>query len=185
MKECKYCFSEMVDDSFFCENCGFLYSKEENQKNQPISSKLFKKDKISQNKDQPIKISSLQDYYIKKKRPLPLIVAFIINYFSLIFLGPITLVILSLNNLIFDGLLLGIIIILGYYAQNYNNLARFFFICLFIISLQISLMTLNYLGLFVSLYQIYILAFYTETLNIFKFPYVEKNSIEVKNNASI
>ena len=166
MAKCKKCGHINDDKTVFCDNCG---------------NRIVKVISITP-KEQDHKSTKIQ-----RPRPILFTIVLAFNYFTALIIGlasalvlfiaiiglftPSAFSTLNLTLLLLGGILLVVSFLYFYLTrqvQNCNNNARIIMLILLAGNLLISLILLNYIGIIISVFEIAVLAFFQDTVKLFK-----------------
>ena len=184
---CVYCDAEIDDDSVFCPSCGSKITYGRTSQISQTSNAYSSAPRVLRvsNDQYNSYNSSYQNYnnnynqnsyrntdYQLKERTAGLTIVLVLNYIGIAILGLLSIILFLVNpfvGLIFSGFT-GLVFWLIYSLQEYNNTARIIFLVLVILGSIINLTTLDIIPLLIGLFEIYVLAFDQQTVELFEEP---------------
>ena len=175
MNICVYCEQAIDDDAVFCPFCGakLTYVQPSNRNN--VSNSQFRS-------NQPLRphypaaynpYQNMGANYQYNPRTSELTILLAINYVGVGLLGLVSTLLfvllppIGIITFVFTGLFFWLI----YSLQQYNNTARIIYLILSVIGLVTNLISLNIIGLLISIFAIYTLGFHQPTMDLFSGQY--------------
>lgn len=181
MNICVFCEEAIDDDALFCPFCGakidYARRSQSNSRfiNQHSSNRQYNNNQLSyqannQSYNTPYNSMANQSpYYGYKQRTALFTVVLVLSYFGVAMLAMVSFIIFLLappvGIIVF--IIVGLMFWLTYALQQYNNSARMIFIVLAGLGILISIPTFNIISIAIGIFEIYVLAFDQQTVDLF------------------